>query len=190
MRNPEVRQPGARSAGAPTSDLGILELDADHCISVVGNMLFVVWWFRTTAPAYDRLIAITQSTARRAGHRVGLWHLVEGSATPPDAAARSRFLELIRLDQIAHYSVTHEGSGFKAASVRSIVLWTQAMAAHTCAHGVHKTLREGAAWHAAQQAKLGLRGDGVESERLLAHMQTLRQRRPTSGTRPVFGTGG
>jgi hypothetical protein len=186
VHNPQLRHYGTKGARAPLSDLGLVDLDADHCISITGNMLFAVWWYRTTAPAYERLISLTQSTARRSGRRVGLWQVVEGSATPPDAAARSRFLELIRLEQIAHYSVTHEGTGFKAASVRSIVAWTQAMAAHTCAHGVHKTVVEGAAWHAAEQAKLGLPSD---SPGLLSHIQALRQRRPVSGTVPAFNGG-
>jgi hypothetical protein len=176
VSNHEVRKAGALAARS-RSDLGLVDLDPDHCISVVGNMLFAVWWHRTTAPAYERLISLTKSNARRSGHRVGIWHLVEITAAPPDAAARSRFTELIRLDQVAHHSVTHEGTGFKAASVRSVVLWAQAMAAHKCAHGVHKTVADGARWHAAQQVQLGLPDDSGQLE---SHMQALRQRRPTS----------
>src|SRR3990170_4688527 len=42
-------------------------------------------------------------------------------ALPPTAGARKLIAELQSLPSVKHYSVTHEGAGFKAASIRAVV---------------------------------------------------------------------
>ena len=56
---------------------------------------------------------------------IGVLQVVETSASrPPDEAARKVFSQALDVcdKYVKHHSVVHEGSGFKAASVRAIVM--------------------------------------------------------------------
>jgi hypothetical protein len=56
---------------------------------------------------------------------------------------------------VRHYSVTHEGVGFKAASIRAVVAGIHRLSRVSCEHSVHGSFQQAASWHARQQEVLG-----------------------------------
>ena len=139
----------------PRRQFEVLDLDEDHAKGVAFNMLFMVWRRRTMAAAYTRGMAIVRELGASCTEGVGVLQVVEADAVPPDGPARGAFVEFFHLKEIKHYSVTHEGSGFKAASVRAIAAAAHAMARPKCAHSVHSLVSSAAQWHEQQQQLIG-----------------------------------
>jgi hypothetical protein len=156
----------------PRRQFEVLDLDEDHAKGIAFNMLFMVWRRRTLATAYTRGMQIVRELGAAYPEGIGVLQTVEVDAIPPDAQARGAFVEFFHLKEIKHYSVTHEGSGFKAASVRAIAAAAHAMARPKCAHSVHSTVASAAQWHERQQVLLARREPAAQIE-LIA--QTLRQ---------------
>lgn len=154
--------------GAP---FRILEIDRDHAKATAFNMLFMVWRYHTLPDAYRKAIRIAEELGQRHPEGVGVCQLVEVEAVAPGAETRRLFLELWKQAPVKHYSVTHEGTGFKAASVRAVVASVHALGCRNCEHSVHKSLREAAEWHAAQQRVIGRK---ESAEFIVACMQALR----------------
>jgi hypothetical protein len=150
----------------------VLDLDEDHAKALAFNMLFMVWRKRTLATAYTRGMQIVRELGLTCPGGIGVLQVVEVDAVPPESAARTAFVEFFHLKEIKHYSVTHEGSGFKAASVRAIAAAAHAMARPKCAHSVHSSLAKAAEWHEKQQLLIG-RGEPASQIQLIA--QALRQ---------------
>lgn len=140
---------------AETGIDSIVELDADHVKATSFNMLFMIWRRRTLAGAYRRAAELVRELADSHPEGIGILQVVELEASPPDAETRNLFRDLLGLDGISHFSVTHEGAGFKAAAVRAIVLGAQSLARPQFPHSVHGSLGAAAAWHAAMQRSLG-----------------------------------
>lgn len=132
----------------------LIELDEDHAKAIAFNMLFVVWRHRTLASAYYAGMKLVEKLGQRYPEGVGILNVIELEAQPPPADARAAFVELLHLPQLRHFSVTHEGSGFKAASIRAVVAGTHAFARPKCSHSVHRYLSEAARWHVKEQRAL------------------------------------
>lgn len=151
----------------------LVDLDEDHAKGLAFNMLFMIWRRRTLATAYTRGMQIVRELGAKYPEGVGVLQVVEVDAIPPDSAARSAFVEFFHLKEINHYSVTHEGSGFKAASVRAIAAAAHAMARPRCAHSVHSTLLSAAEWHAKRQIELGHTEDATRIESIAQALRRL-----------------
>jgi hypothetical protein len=139
----------------PSQESQLIELDADHAKAIAFNMLFMVWRRRTASEAYAAGMVLIEELGYRYPEGVGVCNVVEVDAIPPDAEARKKFVELLHLPSLRHFSVTHEGVGFKAASVRAIVAGTHAFARPTTQHSVHSRLTDAGRWHARMQLALG-----------------------------------
>src|SRR5262245_49096928 len=98
----------------------LVEIDEDHVKAVAGNMLFMVWRRRTLSAVYRRGMDLATEVAGRFPQGVGVCHVVEVDAVPPDADTRRAFVDFLKMSHVKHFSVTHDGVGFKAASVRAI----------------------------------------------------------------------
>ena len=159
------------SGSDPASESKLIDLDEDHAKAVAFNMLFMVWRRRTLPAAYQGGIALLNDLAKRFPEGVGVLNVVEVDAIPPDAQAREVFAQLLHLPQLRHFSVTHEGSGFKAASVRAIVAGTVAFVRPRCAYGVHRSVSDAARWHAREQGALNHR---EPPDRIVQIAQALR----------------
>jgi len=155
----------------PRKQFELLDLDEDHAKGVAFNMLFMVWRRRTMAAAYTRGMQIVRELGASCPEGVGVLQTVEVDAIPPDSQARTAFVEFFHLKEIKHYSVTHEGSGFKAASVRAIAAAAHAMARPKCAHSVHSLVSSAAQWHERQQRMIGRQEPAQQIELII---QTLR----------------
>ena len=135
-------------------------------------MLFMVWRRRTLALAYARGMQLIRKLGELSPEGVGVLNVVESEAVPPDSEARRAFVELFHQKELKHFSVTHEGDGFKAASVRAIAAAAHAMARPHCAHSVHSSVVAAAQWHASEQRKLGRSEQGSQ---ILVVTQGLRK---------------
>jgi hypothetical protein len=149
----------------------LTEADSDHIKGVVGNMLFMVWVSRTEYACYRRGAEIVRMLGPRFPTGIGVLNLVEVSAVPPDARARGEFAQFLKLPEIRHFSVTHEGHGFKAAAVRAIVSAAQFIAAPPFPHSVHATVDAAAAWHSDQQRALGIELPAREVTEIVADLR-------------------
>lgn len=140
-----------------SSDLRVFEVDANHGKAHAKNMLFIVWQKETTAAAYARAAEVILSMAQRFPNGIGVLQTVETGALPPDQAARKKFVKVIEAceSRVGHYSVVHEGAGFKAASVRAIMLGVYGYARPTFPHKIFGSLREAARWHVQRQSETG-----------------------------------
>lgn len=143
-----------RGIADPSQGSELVEVDADHAKAIAFNMLFVVWRHRTLASAYHAGMRIAAELAKRYPEGIGILNIIELEALPPDAAARQAFVELLHLPQLRHFSVTHEGTGFKAASIRAVVASSHALARPKCAHSVHSNLADAVRWHVKKQQAL------------------------------------
>jgi hypothetical protein len=155
------------------SEFKLVEIDEDHAAGCAFNMAFVVWQLRTTRLAYRRYREIVVKLADRHLEGVGSLQLLGPAITPPDAAARREFLEFLHLEEVRHSSVVHEERGFKAASIRAVVVSANALARPRFPHSVHNRLSEAAAWHAAAQLALGRGETAIDIERVVATLRSL-----------------
>jgi hypothetical protein len=151
--------------------LDIIACDADHAKGIAFNMLFMVWRGHTTAAAYRHGIVAAQDLNRRHPEGIGVCQLVELEAEPPDSEARAAFVHLMRMPGIRHFTVTYEGSGFKAAAVRAVISSAHALGRPKFAHAVHASLADAARWHAKQQAILGRPETATLIERMLTEVR-------------------
>lgn len=136
-------------------DFKLVDADKDHAKATAFNMLFMVWRYETRPGAYRRGIRLAEELGAKFAGGIGIAQVVEMEAVPPSAETRKIFIDLWRQAPVKHYSVTHEGTGFKAASVRAVVGTVHALGCRNCEHAVHKSIRQAAEWHARQQALIG-----------------------------------
>jgi hypothetical protein len=155
------------------SELKVIEIDEDHVKAIAFNMLFLLWQKRTTAEAYRRAMdAVTRLAKQHAGG-IGVMQILDRDSIAPDSATRKMFVEFLHMDTVKHFSVTYEGVGFKAASIRAVVASVHALARPKCSHAVHTTLSDAARWHARAQEKLGRRETAVQIERLAENVRKI-----------------
>ena len=155
----------------------LLEIDSDHVMGTAFNMLFLVWCIHTHAGAYRRGIRAASQLAARFTEGVGVCHYLEIEAIAPGAETRKAFVDFLRLPDLKHFSVIHEGAGFKAASVRAVVAGVHALGRPTCQHAVHKSIAEAAEWHAVRQAELGRRESAEQIARTIRSIRALHKDR-------------
>jgi hypothetical protein len=154
------------------NELEVVAVDADHSKGSAFNIAFMVWRRRTLVGPYRDGIALVNSLALKHPGGVGVMHVVETEASPPDSEARKAFADFLKQPAIKHFSVTHEGTGFKAASVRAIASGVHALARPGFEHAVHSTVADASRWASGQNRQLGRSDDWQAIERV---MQTLRR---------------
>lgn len=155
----------------------LVDLDEDHAKAVAFNMLFVVWRKRTLGPAYRRSMTLVRDLSAQFSEGVGVCQLVEVDASPPDSDARGAFLEFMKLDTVKHFSVIHDGTGFKAASVRAVMSSVYMLSRAKFKFAVHNNVLAAAAWHTAAQHELGRRDPVELVERVIRGLRQLHRDR-------------
>jgi hypothetical protein len=156
----------------PGNALEVVAMDEDHIKGTVLNLVLMVWRRRTLAEPYRAGIELVNHFALKHPEGVGMMHVVETEASPPDAEARKAFAEFSKLTAVQFFSVTHEGSGFKAASVRAITSGIHAFTRPSFDHAVHSTVAEAAHWAAGHNKLIGRNDDWQAIE---SAMHTLRK---------------
>lgn len=142
----------------PIPGVEIIDRDDHHVIAAWQNMVFAYWHKETKRAPFLRVCAKLGELGALHKEGVGVCQIVGLLATPPDSATRVEITHLIKdgVDgQLKHYSIVHEGTGFKAASVRAIISASQMMARSKTKVAVFGTIAEAARWHEARQLAIG-----------------------------------
>ena len=122
---------------------------------------------------YRAAMALATEHARKHPGGIGVMQVVEVDAVPPEAEARKVFTEFMKWPGVAHFSVTHEGGGFKAASVRAIVMGVTALSRPNFPHSVQSSVSDASSWAAAQNRAIGAMADPRAIERALQSLRRL-----------------
>lgn len=129
-------------------------LDEHHIAIAAFNMVFVYWAKETQLASFKRVYDTLIRLATSYPEGVGVCQVVGLQAIPPGSETRAEITRLMTErvgGHLAHYSIVHEGSGFKAASVRAIVSASHMLARTKANLGVFSSISDAAAWHASQQ---------------------------------------
>jgi hypothetical protein len=129
-------------AGSSAFQLVLLE----GCV-VVG------WYGKVTDEGIKAWREAIDEVARDAGGPIGLVACVRESSPPPDGEVRRTVAKLIFDDAIAVSLLVFEGTGFRAAVVRSVLIMMFAMGGNkNTAHKVTGDPREATQWFHKQSA--------------------------------------
>ncbi|HEV8551617.1 MAG TPA: hypothetical protein VGQ57_21360 [Polyangiaceae bacterium] len=156
-----------------TSNVEVLESDPDHVKGVLFNLVLLVWRRRTLLGSYRAAIELVRRVGLQHPEGVGVLQVVEVDAVPPDGEVRKAFGEMMLVPAIRHFSVTHEASGFRAASLRAIVSGAHALARPAFAHSVQSSVAAAARWASAQNRALGAPDDAAAIERAVQELRKL-----------------
>ena len=131
--------------------LTIMTLDADHLAGGWRDVFALIWRGPTTLRAIESVgVDFDCFAAERTG-RYAIVVIIEARAPVPDGTVRSAMASILREHErrIAASAVAMEGTGFRAAAVRS-VLAGMAMLVRPCyPHRVFGTVHDSADWLAA-----------------------------------------
>ena len=158
-------------------NLSLLEIDADHVKGVGVNLVLLVWRYRTLLEPHRAAMRLVTQVAAQHPKGVGVMQLVETTAVPPDSETRKDFGAMLRLPGVGHFCVIHEGSGFKAASVRAIVSGVHALSRPAFPHSVHDNIVDAARWAAARNLSIAAPGDAPAIEAALRALRRLHAER-------------
>ena len=169
----------ARPIDQPTTApaFNLVEIDEDCLQATALNILFLIWRRRTTLEAFSRGIHLARRYAEQTRSKIGVCQVIEVDAVPPEADARSAFGGFLKLDVIAHSVVIHDGTGFKAASVRAIVNLQLLVSKPRFPHALFSTPEQAAASLASGQAALGRSDTPASIEALILRLRTLHRER-------------
>jgi hypothetical protein len=154
-------------------NLRLVHIDEDHVTGVSFNLVMLVWRHHTRLESYRAAIRLAAQTATLNPNGIGVMQVVERMAIPPDSATRTELGVMLRLPAIRHFCVTHEGSGFKAASVRAIVSAAHALARPVFPSAVHDDVASAARWAAAHNKSIGATSDAAGIEQALQSLRRL-----------------
>jgi len=163
----------AASTVTVASELEVLEDDHDHVKGVLSNLVMVVWRRRTLLGPYRAAMQLVTRVGLRHPTGVGVMQVVEVDAVPPDSDTRNAFGEMMRHPAVKHFSLTHEGTGFKAASVRAIVSGVNALARPRFPHSVHSSVADASRWAAEKNRIIRAWDDAAAIELALQSLRRL-----------------
>jgi hypothetical protein len=162
------------------TSLHIVDCDENHAKGVAFNMLFMVWRYHTTAAAYRRGIVAAMELSRRYPEGIGVCQFLGAEAMRPEADARAALVDLLRMSSIRHFSVTYEGTGFRAAAIRAVISGAHTLGRPKFPHTVQVTLAAAARWHAEHQSALGRPETAHRIERAALELRRIQlERHPT-----------
>lgn len=121
--------------------------DPDVALCSARNVFVVIWRVNTTVAAVQRVDQTCEQFA--AAHPDGIGHvtIVEQSAPMPPNDARDRLaLYLRESTHIKASAVAFEGTGFRAAAVRSVVAGLALIARQPFPHKIFPTLETASDW--------------------------------------------
>jgi hypothetical protein len=153
----------------------IYESTVDHAVGTYRQMVMTTWRCRVTPEAV--LSVRRRSEASFASDAKGIVFLVvvEESAQSPSKDARQSLAELLRAhsEQIAGGAMIFEGSGFRAAAVRSVATSMAILARTEYAFKVFPSVENAAIW-------LGpLSGNVLAPDEIVEAAQAIRNARLT-----------
>jgi hypothetical protein len=141
-----------------------LFVDQDVAIITWRNIYAVVWRNETTMTASEMVHRRCEEFAKRFPEGVGMLTVVTANAPMPPADSRERLARFMREGTYVKASgVAFEGTGFRAAAIRSVVTGLTMLARQPFPHKIFATLEEASGWLAIQLREKGVgRCVGVE----------------------------
>lgn len=135
--------------------LMVIESTPDHVIGTLENVSFHVWRHRTLAAAVPAVIEAFARARGQGGGRFANVGIVEANAPLPESEVRSQLARLMRDagEEIVASSMTFEGTGFRAAAVRSAVMGLSLMARQPYPHRIFASVGEATDWLVSQMRR-------------------------------------
>jgi hypothetical protein len=154
-------------------------VDEHHIAVAAFNMVFVYWAKETQLTSFKRVCDTLTRLSGVYPEGVGVCQIVGLQAIPPGAETRAEITKLMTEragGRLMHYSIVHEGSGFKAASVRAIVSASHMLARTKTNLAVFSAVADAAVWHASQQQLLKRRESAQLISSVIRDLQEEHQR--------------
>ncbi|MET0342586.1 MAG: hypothetical protein ABW252_16390 [Polyangiales bacterium] len=124
------------------------EVTEDHIIMSWDRCLGLVWKHETTVAGMESYTSVYRELSLRFPSGVYLLTVVEQNAPMPSPEAREAVAVFMRqgAGRIRMSAVVHEGAGFRAAAVRSVVTGFAMLAKVPYPHRVFATVEQAAKW--------------------------------------------
>ena len=124
------------------------EITEDHIIFSWDRCLGLVWKRDTTVAGMEAYTQVYREQLLRFPSGIYLLTVVEQDATMPGYEAREAVAVFMRAgaERIRMSAVVHEGAGFRAAAVRSVVTGFTMLAKVPYPHRIFATVEQGAKW--------------------------------------------
>lgn len=126
----------------------IREVTDDHIIMVWERSVCVVWKRATTLAGIEKLSSVYKEQAVRYPDGIYLLTIVEPTAPLPPPEAREALAIFLRSGggRTRLSAVVHEGNGFRAAAVRSVVTGLAMLVRLPYPHEIFATVDQAARW--------------------------------------------
>lgn len=130
----------------------ILSSNPDQSLATWRDTFVLIYHVNTTKAGVDLLDQKCEAFAKTRPNGIALITIVEENAPMPPSEARDALAAFLgrQSASIKVSAVVYEGSGFRAAAVRSVVAGLTLMARQTYPHKVFATAEEGITWMAPQ----------------------------------------
>jgi len=163
------------SIAADSFDANVLRCDLDLAIGASTDLLFTLWRHRTTTEGVRVLTNTFRHFATSRTKPIGLITIIEPQAKMPEAGSREPLARMLKdaSEHVLISGVAFEGSGFMAASVRSVVVGLTLLARQTYPHRVFPNVKQASSWIELESEKLGSRFDSAETQAHVAHFRRL-----------------
>lgn len=143
----------ARFSQDPRSDVELFHVDQDLIVGGAGRLVVLVWRRRTTIEGVRVCREYVARRCVRKGDDFAIMSIVEAKATLPDSQARHAIAEMLqngdRCFQIS--GLVFEGTGFFAATIRSVVTGITLMAKQNYPHRVFDSVASAARFFEREQ---------------------------------------
>lgn len=131
----------------PQYGVQLLDASPDHLVGTVDQVLLIVWRVRTLVTAVDRIQMAYDELVANCPEGIGLLNIVEQTAPMPGSDARERIATFLReASRVSASAVAFEGTGFRAAAVRSVVAGLALLARQAFPHKIFPTVETAAEW--------------------------------------------
>lgn len=125
----------------------IIRATGDYALGLWANLLIVLFRVRTTVEGADDIRETCAQVEKEFANGIGMLTIIEQHAPAPDGEARAGLADLMRnAGYIKASGVAFEGSGFRAAMVRSIIAGLSMIARQPYPHRVFSNLTDTLDW--------------------------------------------
>lgn len=130
----------------------IIETGPDQTLAFWGDTFIIIFHRNTTVPGVAALANAASRFAEARPNGIGTVTIVEETAPMPPSDARAALAKALddHSERVRVSAVAYEGTGFRAAAVRSVVAGLTMVARQPYPHKVFATVEEAMVWMAPQ----------------------------------------
>lgn len=146
--DPEGSERTTVSGDLKANEIGIVRTNSDCAIGFTSGVAVAFWRLHTKAADVAELERAASQAHQTSGKPISLIQIVPTSAIAPDSHARAALAKMLTNLQgrVSRSAIVHEGEGFRAAMIRSIVTGVVALSNPGFPHRVFSTLAEAVTW--------------------------------------------